>query len=63
VIEVVHRPEHGVDVGLCFRALARDHELLPRLLEAGDDLEPELRERARSGRGFNLDREPLGEAE
>ena len=53
-IEVVRRPHHDVDIGLTFRALTRERALLPRLLVAGDDLEPELQERARSGKGFDL---------
>ena len=57
-IRVVHRPIHEVDVGLTFRALTRAPELLPRLLDAGDDLEPELRALARAGRGYELDPEP-----
>ena len=32
-IEVVHRPGHGVTVSYLFRALTREPELLPRLLE------------------------------
>lgn len=58
-ITVTHRPDHGVDIGLCFRALTRERELLPRLLAAGDCLEPELRERARDGRGFDIEYGPL----
>jgi MOSC domain-containing protein YiiM len=57
-IRVVDRPIHEVDVGLAFRALTRAPELLPRLLDAGDDLEPELRALARAGRGYELDPEP-----
>lgn len=57
-IEVLHRPDHDVGVGLCFRALTRERELLPRLLGAGDDLEPELRALALEGRGLDLDVEP-----
>jgi MOSC domain-containing protein YiiM len=57
-IEVVHRPDHDVDVGLTFRALTRERALLPRLLVAGDDLDPELRELALAGHGFDLDDEP-----
>lgn len=34
-VEVVERPEHDVTVGLTFRALTREPELLPRLLAAG----------------------------
>jgi MOSC domain-containing protein YiiM len=57
-VEVVHRPGHEVDIGLTFRALTRERELLPRLLEAGDDLAPQLAELARSGRGFDIDDDP-----
>lgn len=53
-IEVVHRPEHDVDIGLTFRALTRERGLLPRLLAAGGDLGPELRERALAGRGIDV---------
>jgi MOSC domain-containing protein YiiM len=42
-IEIVHRPEHKVTIALTFRALTTDSNLMPRLLEAGDDMEPELR--------------------
>ena len=44
-IEVVHRPEHDVSVGVCFRALTLEPELLPRL-RAADALPAELKERA-----------------
>jgi MOSC domain-containing protein YiiM len=57
-IEVVQRPDHDVDIGLTFRALTRERDLLPRLLGAGDDLGRELRELAMAGHGFNLDDEP-----
>jgi MOSC domain-containing protein YiiM len=53
-IEVVHRPDHDVDVGLTFRALTREQGLLPQLLAAGDDLDDELRDRALAGRGFDI---------
>ena len=43
-IEVVRRPEHGVTIGLMFRALTTEKGLLPRLLAAGDDLPDDLRE-------------------
>ncbi|MFD3512781.1 MOSC domain-containing protein [Streptomyces sp. NPDC058657] len=43
-IEVVHRPEHDVTVGLFFQAFLRENTLLPRLLAAGDALEPEARD-------------------
>lgn len=57
-IRVVDRPSHDVDVGLCFRALTRERDLLPLLLEAGDTLEPELRDHALAGEGFDLDADP-----
>lgn len=41
-IEVVHRPDHGVTIGLTFRALTLEPELLPRLLDA-----PQLPQRLR----------------
>lgn len=42
-VEIVHRPEHEVTIALTFRALTTDGDLMPRLLEAGEDLDPELR--------------------
>ncbi|WP_175407926.1 MOSC domain-containing protein [Streptomyces sp. TRM64462] len=47
-VEVVHRPDHDVTVSLAFRASTRERELLPRLLEAGDALDPEWRDNART---------------
>ena len=44
-IEVVHRPDHGVTIGLTFRALTLEPELLPRLLDA-PQLPARLREKA-----------------
>ena len=44
VIDVVHRPGHGVTVTLMFRALTREPELLPRLLEV-DGLATKVRRR------------------
>jgi MOSC domain-containing protein YiiM len=44
-IEVVHRPEHGVTIGITFRALTLEPELLPRLLEA-PQLPQHLRDKA-----------------
>jgi MOSC domain-containing protein YiiM len=41
-VEVVSRPDHGVDVALAARALRGDWELIPRLLDA-----PQLPERVR----------------
>jgi MOSC domain-containing protein YiiM len=43
-VEVVSRPAHGVTVRLMSDAVLLDHALLPRLLEAGDDLMPSWRE-------------------
>lgn len=40
-IEVVHRPDHDVTVSMIFRALTTERELLPALLAARDDLDPE----------------------
>ncbi|MDT0456142.1 MOSC domain-containing protein [Streptomyces sp. DSM 41527] len=45
-VEVVHRPDHEVTIGLAFQALTTRRELLPRLLDAGGALEEEARERA-----------------
>jgi MOSC domain-containing protein YiiM len=45
-IMVVDRPDHDVTVGLVFRALTLEPELLPRILEA-DALPPAIREQAR----------------
>ena len=42
-IEVIRRPQHTVTIGRTFRALTTQAELLPGLLEAGDDLPPEER--------------------
>jgi MOSC domain-containing protein YiiM len=46
-IEVVHRPDHGVTVGLTFAARALRPELLPRLLSA-PELPEAYHERARA---------------
>ncbi|MGW3014201.1 MOSC domain-containing protein [Streptomyces sp. NPDC001219] len=45
-VEVVHRPEHEVTVGMMFLALTTRRELLPRLLEAGAALPEEARRKA-----------------
>lgn len=58
-VHVGDRPAHDVDVGLCFRALTRERHLLPRLVEVGENLDPELRELALAGRGFDLDDDPI----
>ena len=54
-IEVVHRPDHDVTISLAFRATTTERALLPRLLEAGDDLDPSLRQAALSQQLFALD--------
>jgi MOSC domain-containing protein YiiM len=54
-VEVVRRPDHGVTISMAFRATTLERGLLPRLLEAGDDLDPELRDAALSWRSFVLD--------
>jgi MOSC domain-containing protein YiiM len=42
-ISIVHLPTHDVTVELAFRALMVQHDLLPELLAAGDDLPEEMR--------------------
>ena len=54
-IEVVHRPDHHVTISMAFRATTTDRSLLPRLLEAGDDLDPALRRAATSSSLVTLD--------
>jgi MOSC domain-containing protein YiiM len=53
-ITVVHRPAHGVTVGMVFRAITLEPELLPAILEAGDDLPADTRTMAEDGRTFSL---------
>ena len=43
-IDVVHRPDHGITVTTMFKAFTTDRQLLPSLLDAGDDLIPDARE-------------------
>jgi MOSC domain-containing protein YiiM len=45
-IEVVHRPDHSVTVGMVFRALTIEPDLLPAVL-AADALPEEIKDRAR----------------
>jgi MOSC domain-containing protein YiiM len=54
-IEVVRRPDHDVTISMAFRATTTERALLPRLLEAGDDLDPALRRAANSGSLVSLD--------
>lgn len=44
-VRVVFRPEHGVTVAEAFRARTLERELVERVLEAGEDLSPKLRDR------------------
>jgi MOSC domain-containing protein YiiM len=51
-IDIVARPDHSVTIALAFRALTVEPALMPRLMEAGEDLDPDLRrsvERAAHG--------------
>jgi len=41
-ITVLHRPDHDITVELFFRSLTTEADLLPRLLEAGDSVPPEV---------------------
>ncbi len=54
-VEVVQRPDHDVTAALVFRATTTDRDLLPLLLAAGEDLEPEIAENARQRRLVVLD--------
>jgi MOSC domain-containing protein YiiM len=54
-VEVIHRPDHDVTISLMFRATTTERDLLPALLAAGDDLDPEIRESVRAGRLVELD--------
>ncbi|AXG79769.1 MOSC domain-containing protein [Streptomyces paludis] len=40
-IEIIHRPGHEVTVGMAFRAVTTERELLPRVLAAGEALHAE----------------------
>ena len=53
-ITVVERPDHDVTIGLVFRAVTLEPELLPRLLEA-DALPEDVKDRARRRLPFDLD--------
>jgi MOSC domain-containing protein YiiM len=55
---VTHRPDHDVTVATVFRAVTTDRDLLPSLLDAGDDLTDDLREAAESRVVLELDRDP-----
>lgn len=53
-IVVVERPDHEITVALAYRALTTERELLPRLLEADEYLDEELREIVARGRTIPL---------
>jgi MOSC domain-containing protein YiiM len=54
-VEVIHRPDHDVTISLVFRATTTERELLPSLLAAAEDLDPEIRESVSTGRLVELD--------
>ncbi|GAA3679713.1 MOSC domain-containing protein [Lentzea roselyniae] len=54
-ITVVHRPGHDVTVEMFFRAVTTDADLLPRLLEAGDSVPPDVIELVHRRRVVELD--------
>jgi MOSC domain-containing protein YiiM len=54
-IEVIHRPDHDVTISLAFRATTTERALLPRLLQAGNDLDPALRRAVDSSSLVTLD--------
>ncbi|MFZ0216001.1 MAG: MOSC domain-containing protein [Candidatus Dormiibacterota bacterium] len=54
VITVTRHPEHDVTISLAYRATTTERNLLPRLLEAGDDLDEELRGLVVARGGFDL---------
>ncbi|MET9957481.1 MOSC domain-containing protein [Streptomyces sp. NPDC006326] len=47
-VELVHRPDHDVTVGLWFRAFTTERALLPRTLAAGGAMEPKAHETVRT---------------
>ena len=53
-VEIELRPPHGVTIGMVFRALTLERDLLPRILDAGDHLPADTRDRALAGRQFSL---------
>jgi len=48
-VTVIHRPEHDVTISLAYVAMTTERSLLPRLLEAGEDLDDDLREQVAQG--------------
>jgi MOSC domain-containing protein YiiM len=53
-VSVVERPDHDVTVGLTFRALTLEPDLLPRLIDV-DALPEDVRDRARRRLPFEVD--------
>ncbi|MEU8137223.1 MOSC domain-containing protein [Streptodolium elevatio] len=53
-VEIVRRPAHGVDIGTVFRALTREPELLPKLVDI-EELPEETRNKARRRTGMAVD--------
>jgi MOSC domain-containing protein YiiM len=53
-VRVIQRPSHDVTIGLVFRALTTEPELLPRL-QAATALHPEAMERVRRREPIELD--------
>jgi MOSC domain-containing protein YiiM len=53
-ITISRRRDHDVTISLVFRATTTERDLLPRLLEAGDDLTDELRQTVAARGGFDL---------
>jgi MOSC domain-containing protein YiiM len=56
-VVVTDKPDHGVTMGLVFRALTREPELLPRLLVA-DQLPDQARDRARRRQPYEPSPDP-----
>ena len=54
-VRVLHRPAHDVTAAPVFRATTTERDLLPQLLAAGADLEPEIAEMAQQRRLALLD--------
>jgi MOSC domain-containing protein YiiM len=52
-IVITHRPGHGVDIGLVFRALTTRPDLLPQIL-AADELPDGAKDMARAAESFDL---------
>jgi MOSC domain-containing protein YiiM len=54
-VRIAHRPAHDVTIGVSFRAITTEPDLLPGLLAAGDDLPSDLHQMAVDGKTFSLD--------